>query len=177
MFSLNTGYTNACINDRARKLAFNYSNYIINIHAKNPEKCSYPLALGLHNKYRNYWSTHAFCYLIPTHRTSYYIWMQSPFWGNNTKRFKLRIDSLGKEYILTGFGKVHSYDCLPISVAQLEQFYKEMRDLMKWQLGYIINLEHLEEYNYVYFPGHIKITSVEELQNYYGGIAKALESY
>ena len=52
-----------------------------------------------------------------------------------------------------------------------------MQDLMKRQLDYIVDLGHLEEYNYVYLPGHIKITSDIELQKYYGGIAKTLCSY
>lgn len=176
-FRLYTGYTNTCVNNKAELIAFEYSNFILNKYAENPEKCRFPITLGLHKEYMNLWSGSLFGYFIPTHRTNQNIWMRSPVWKDKAKGFKLRKDIWGHEYILTKFGKIYAYDYLPISINQLEQSYKEMQDIMKRQIDYIADRGHLEEYNYVYLPGHIKITSVKELLNYYGGIAKSLGSY
>lgn len=176
-FRLQTGYTNCCMNNKAETIAFQYINYVIDKYTKNPEKCKRPITLGLYKKYRNRWRGSLFGYFIPTQRTSQNIWMQCTIRQNDVKRFKLRKDTWGNEYILTKFGKIYAYNYLPLSINQLEQLYKEMQDLMRWQLGYIINRGRLEEHGYVYLPGHIKITSVSELQKYYGGIIKDLGFY
>lgn len=176
-FRLNTAYTNYRVNNKAEKIAFQYINYVLDKYEKNPEKCKRPITLGLYKEYRNRWRGSLFGYFIPMQRTTQYIWMQSQSRQNYRRGFKLHKDTWGNEYILTKFGKIYAYNCLSMPINQLEQSYKEMRDLMKWQLGYIINRGHLEEYGYVYLPGHIKITSVQELQDYYGDIAKSLGSY
>lgn len=179
-FRRNIGYTNYCFNREAEETAFQYTNFILDKYEKNPEKCRFPITLGLHKKYINRWKGCIFGYFTVASRTGRHIWIQSPFWNNNTKRFKLRIDSSGKEYILTKFGKIYAHDYLSIPIAHLEQSYKDMKELMRRQLGYVISRGHLEEYNYVRLPrhpGYIEITSVEELQDYYGGIAKTLDAY
>ena len=177
IFRLRTGYTNTCVNDKAALIAFQYNTFILNKYTENPESCRFPTALGLHKEYMNRWSGHLFGYFIPIKRTNQHIWITSPVWNNKVRGFKLRKDTWGNEYILTKFGKIYAYDCLPAPINQLEQSYKEMQDLMKRQLDYIVDRGHLEEYNYVYLPGHIKVTSVEELYNYYGEIAKSFGSY
>lgn len=176
-FRLNTGYTNTCVNDKAALISFQYSNFILDKYAENPERCRFPIALGLYKEFIRYWRGYLLGYFIPAQRTSQYIWMQSQPGNNKERRFELRKDTWGNEYILTKFGKIYAYDSLSIPINQLEQSYKEMQDLMKRQIDYIVNRGHLEEYNYVYLPGHIKVTSVEELHNYYGEIAKTLCSY
>ena len=177
IFRLRTGYTNTCVNDKAETIAFQYINYVIDKYTKNPEKCKRPITLGLYKEYINRWRGSLFGYFIPTQRTSQNIWITSQVWNNKVRGFKLRKDTWGNEYILTKFGKIYAYDYLPAPINQLEQSYKEMQDLMKRQLDYIVDRGHLEEYNYVYLPGHIKVTSVEELRNYYGGIAKSFGTY
>lgn len=176
-FRLHTGYTNVCVNSKAKKLVFEYSNFVLNKYAENPENCRFPITLGLHKKYINRWSGRLFGYFIPIKRTGQHIWITSPVWNSKVKGFKLRKDIRGNEYILTKFGKIYAYDYLLTPINQLGRSYIEMWRLMKRQLDYITSLGYLEEYNRTYLPGFIKITSVEELQDYYGGIAKDLESY
>lgn len=176
-FRLNTAYTNCRINSEAEKIEFRYINFVLDKYAKNPEKCNSPIALGLYKEFIRYWRGCLLGYFIPTQRTSQSIWMQSQPWNNKARRFELRRDAWGHEYILTKFGKIYAYDYLPIPINQLEQSYKEMQDLMKCQIDYIISRGHLEVHKFAYLPGLIKITSVEELQDYYGEIAKSLDSH
>lgn len=152
---------------RARIKSCAYSNFILKLHNKHPERCLYPCALQLHKEYSKNWMGKAFHYFVVVKRTKYYLTISFPDNPSVRHRRKIHTDPTGMEYIKLDSDEVCALDFVVSSVDLEAQKYSAMRHEMAIDINYIRHMEHLEQYGYVYPENGIRITSIDELQSYY----------
>ena len=166
-FRISTIYSNEHLCEKAWETECNYNTFILNLHKKHPENCPYPFALQLHKKYRENWRSKLFHYFVVLNRTKHYLTISFSYSPLMRCRRKIHTDSLGMEYIKLDGIEVNAFNYVVSSVDLEEQKHFPIRREMARNLTYIRQMEHLEQYGYVYTDNNTRITSIDELQRHY----------
>ena len=166
-FHVNTGYSNKHLRDKAWIESCEYSNFILHLYNKHPENCPYPYALQLHKEFKQNWKDKLFHYFVVLKRTKYYLTISFSYSPLVRCRRKIYTDSLGIEYIKLGDIIITAMDYLASPVDIEDEKYSPLKQQMARNITYIRQMEHLEQYGYVYMDNNTRITSIDELQSHY----------
>ena len=166
-FRINAIYSNEHLCEKAWETACNYNNFILNLHKKHPEHCPYPYALQLHKEFKKTWKDKLFHYFVVVKRTKHYLTISFSYSPLIRRRHKIYTDPLGMEYIKLDGIEVNAFNYVVSSVDLEEQKYFPIKREMVRNLTYIRQMEHLEQYGYVYMDNATRITAIDDLQRHY----------
>ncbi len=166
-FHLNTSYSNEYFREKIWMDLCQYNNFILNLHNAHPEYCPYPYTLQLHKEFKKNWKDKLFNYFAVLKRTKHYLTISFSYNPLARCRRKIYTTSAGREYVKLDGIAVSAEDYIASSVDLEDEKYSHTRREMSRNITYIHQMEHLEQFGYVYMDNETRITSMEELQSYY----------
>lgn len=165
-FQLNTVYSAPAFNLKLGKAYANTWKFYANLYDKHPQDCDYPKARLLWKEHVEKYATKAYNYFTLVKRTTNYLTLS--ILGKYHRRFLIRTDENGLEYIIYENAPLYAYDIDELSVDAANQKYNDIWNERDLSRRYIQALMHLEEHGYVYVAGGYgenakRVITIEEL--------------
>lgn len=165
IFQINKVYSNAQQNAIFGDICTNKARFMTKLYQERPHTCPWPLAMDEAKKQLEAYKD-AFTYFYPTKRTKCFIYMMEAS-IKLERRFKLRIDANGNEFVEIDKVPLYATDLLNMNVDEAYNKHENIRRASANHTLYIEKLSELEQYGYTYVANNHKLTTIDELRQFY----------